>query len=370
VAEVNGVKITTADWQERVRFARVNLYNQLSTLAFYQQFGMDVTQQQQQIMTTLQLPELMGQQVLDEMVDEVLIRQEAEKRGITVTTEEVDELIQEAFNFFPNGTATPTITPTELVVEHPTLNSEQLTLYPSTSTPTPFLTATAELTSTPDQSVTATATFTPAPPTPTFVPQSPTATSTPYTLEGFEQQYDDSLDDFKNYNIGEKTLRTVYEIDILRNKLREELAKDLPHTETQVLVRHILVADEATAQLVYDQLQAGQDFAKLAADFSQDPGSSSNGGYYDWAPASNYVPEFRDATLTQEIGVIGQPVKTEFGYHVIQVIGRAELPVTDSQFEQKKQTNLEDWLTTARESADIQTFDIWKTRVPTEPVLQ
>ena len=370
VAEVNGVKITTADWQERVRFARVNLYNQLSTLAFYQQFGMDVSQQQNQIMSTLQLPEVLGQQVLDEMVGEILIRQEAEKRGITVSAEEVDKMIQEAFNFFPNGTATPTITPTELVVEHPTLSSEQLTLYPSTSAPTPFLTPTLEPTTTPDRSVTATATFTPAPPTPTFVPQSPTATSTPYTLEGFEQQYDDSLTDFKTYNISEKTLRAVYEMEILRNKLKEELAKDLPHTETQVLVRHILVADEATAQLVYDQLQAGQDFAKLAADFSQDPGSATNGGYYDWAPASNYVPEFRDATLTQEIGVIGQPVKTEFGYHIIQVIGRQELPVTDSQLEQKKQTNFDDWLTATRESADIQIFDIWKTRVPTEPVLQ
>src|SRR5512134_3017532 len=39
VAEVNGVEITSGDWQERVRFARVNLYNQLQTLSFYQQFG-------------------------------------------------------------------------------------------------------------------------------------------------------------------------------------------------------------------------------------------------------------------------------------------------------------------------------------------
>lgn len=370
VAEVNGETITTGDWQERVRFARVNLYNQLSTLAFYQQFGMDVTQQQNQIMSTLQLPELLGQQVLDEMVNDALIRQEAEKRGITVTSEEVDKMVQEAFNFFPSGTPTATVTPTEMVVGYPTLNSEQLTLYPPTLTPTAVLTSTPAPTSTPDKSVTATATATVAPPTPTFVPQSPTATSTPYTLEGFQTQYAESLTTFEGYEISEKTLRSVYEMDILRNKLKEELARDLAHTDTQVLVRHILVSDEVTAQLVYDQLQAGQDFAKLAADFSTDPGSAANGGYYDWAPASNYVPEFRDATLTQEIGVIGKPVKTEYGYHIIQVIGREELPTTDSQFEQKKQSIFDEWLTATRDSADIQTFDVWKERVPTGPVLQ
>jgi parvulin-like peptidyl-prolyl isomerase len=370
VAEVNGEQITTADWQERVRFQRVSLYNQLSTLAFYQQFGMDVSQQQNQIMSTLQLPELVGQQVLDQMVDEALIRQEAAKRGITVSSEEVDEKVQEAFNFFPNGTATPTVTPTEFVVEYPTLSSQQLTLYPSTLTPTAVMTSTPAPTSTPDRSATATATSTVAPPTPTFVPQSPTATSTPFTLEGFEKEYDESLTTFKGYEISEKTLRSVYEMDLLRSKLKEELAKDLARTDTQVLVRHILVTDEATAQLVYDQLKAGQDFAKLAADFSTDPGSAANGGYYDWAPASNYVAEFRDATLTQEIGEIGQPVQTEYGYHVIQVIGREELPTTDTQFEQKKESVFEEWLTTARESADIQKFDIWQDRVPTGPVLQ
>ena len=135
-------------------------------------------------------------------------------------------------------------------------------------------------------------------------------------------------------------------------------------------MQHILVEDEAQAKLVSELLKDGEEFGKVAADFSKDPGSASSGGYYDWAPASNYVAEFRDAVLTQEIGVIGAPVKTEFGYHIIQVIAREELPITDSQFEQKKQTSFDEWLTTAREGAEIQTFDIWRERVPTEPVLQ
>lgn len=370
VAEVNGVKILTGEWQERVRLERVNLYNQLSRYQFFQQsFGMDTTQQQQEISLQLSMTETIGENVLNQMENEILIRQEAEKRGITVSEEEVENLLHEAYGFFPDGTPTPTLTPTEFAL--PTLNAQQLLLYPPTSTPTEVLTSTPEATATPDKSATATATATTAPPTPTLVPEAATTASpTPYTIEGYEQRFQETITEFKSYGISEKTLRNVYEIELIRNKLQDEMAKELSRTETQVLVQHILVADEIAAQTIYDRLQRGEDFAELATRFSTDPGSAATGGYYDWAPASNYVPEFRDATLTQEIGVVGEPVKTDYGYHIIKVIGREELPITDAQFDQKKQTTFEEWVTAARESADIQTFDIWKDRVPTEPVLQ
>ena len=93
-----------------------------------------------------------------------------------------------------------------------------------------------------------------------------------------------------------------------------------------MLVRHVLVDTEDIANQVYALLQSGQDFAKVAKDFSKDTGSATTGGVYDWAPASNYVPEFKDAVLNQKIGEIGKPVKTQYGYHVIQVIGREESP--------------------------------------------
>ena len=125
------------------------------------------------------------------MTDEILIRQEAEKRGITVSKEEIDNYFKETFGFFPNGTATPTITPTEFVF--PTISSEQMTIYPSTSTPTEAPTGTAAPTGTPDRSVTPTATATQAPPTPTFVPEQATASPTPYTLEGYQKDYDEML---------------------------------------------------------------------------------------------------------------------------------------------------------------------------------
>ena len=125
VAKVNGVTITTGEWQERVKFQRAQMLNAYNQYSFYQQnFGFDYSQQLQQITGTLNAPELLGQQVIDQMTDEILIRQEAEKRGITVSKEEIDDYFKETFGFFPNGTATPTITPTEFVF--PTISSEQL----------------------------------------------------------------------------------------------------------------------------------------------------------------------------------------------------------------------------------------------------
>jgi parvulin-like peptidyl-prolyl isomerase len=368
VAVVNGVKITTQQWQERVRLERINLYNQLNRYQFFQQsFGMDTTQQQQEILGQLNSTETIGQRVLDQMVDDVLVRQEAEKRGITASKAEVETLLQEAYNFYPNGSPTPTITPTE--VKYPTMSAQELTIYPSTATATEAPTETAVPNSTPDAAVTPTATFTAGPPSPTPVPELPTQSPTPYTLEGFQKQYNDTLTEFKGYGISEQTLREVYETQILRTKLQENMAKDLPHQEVQVWARHILVDTEVAAKQVEELLKAGEPFEKVARDLSKDTGSAEKGGDLGWAPASNYVPEFKDAVLKQEIGVIGPPVKTQYGFHIIQVIARQELPLTNDQFQQAVQTTFNDWLTAAREKADKKIYDVWKERVPTEPVL-
>jgi peptidyl-prolyl cis-trans isomerase D len=367
VAKVNGITITTGEWQERVKFQRAQMINLFNQYQMYQQFGMDASQQLQQIAGMLQSPEILGQQVLDQMTDEILIRQEAEERGISVSRAEVDAYFQETFGFFPDGTATPTITPTEFVF--PTLSSEQLTIYPSTATPTEASTSTVTPTATIDRSATPQPTATTAPPTPTFVPQEPTTTSTPYTLEGFQTDYDELLEGYVTYGISEQTVRSAYEADLLRKKLRDDITKDMPQTEEQVWARHILLETEEEANAAYERLQNGEDFADVAGKISKDTGSAANGGDLGWQPRSFFVSEFGDAAFTQEIGEIGQPLQSDFGYHIIQVIAREELPLSDTQYEQKKETALSDWLTAAREEATIETFETWKERVPTEPAL-
>jgi len=366
IAKVNGVTITTGQWQERVQLQRFNLLNLYNTYQFYQQnFGMDTSQQLQQIQLTLQSPETLGQQVLDQMIEDILIRQEAEKRGISVSADEVEAAIQEAYNFSPNGTPTPTITPTEFSL--PTLSSEQLTIYPATATPTEVLTSTPAPTNTPDNSVTPTATSTIAPPTPTFVPQNATATATPFTLEGFKTEFAKSMDNFKASGVSEATIRAAYENQLFRQKLEEVITADTPRTEEQVWARHILVADKGKAATVMALLKHGTDFGKLARDFSTDTGSGAKGGDLGWFGKGAMVAEFEKAAFSMKIGEISEPIQSQFGYHIIQVLGHDNIPLNASQYEEKRKTAFTEWLTKTREAADITIFDVWKQRVPTAP---
>ena len=366
IAEVNGEKITIEHWQERVQMQRVNLANVYQRYQlFQQQFGMDVTQQLQEVEYYLQSPEAIGQLVLDQMIDEMLISQEAEKRGITVSEDEIEQAIREVYRFYPDGTPVPTITPTAF--EYPTLTSKQLTLYPATATPTKVLTSTPAPTSTPDPAVTATATFTAAPPTPTFVPEDITPTSTPYTLDGYNAQYQETVDDYKSYGISEATFRAVYRNDLLRKKLTEVITADVSATAEQVWARHILVNDFSLAGTVSFLLEQGEDFAKIAKNYSKDSGSANKSGDLGWFSKGAMVPEFEEAAFSQEIGEIGEPVQSQFGYHIIQVLDRQELPLSAEQLQQNRDSAFAEWQVSALAEAEISTNESWAQYLPPMP---
>jgi hypothetical protein len=83
------------------------------------------------------------------------------------------------------------------------------------------------------------------------------------------------------------------------------------------------------AEDVVDQLAAGADFASLAAEVSDDPGSAEQGGELGCQPQGAYVEEFDEAVWDQPIGRVGAPVRTDFGYHVIVVETRGEVTFED-----------------------------------------
>jgi parvulin-like peptidyl-prolyl isomerase len=365
VAVVNGEKITVAEFQERVQLQRVNLYNNYQKYLFFQSnFGGDYSQQIQQLQSTMQSPEILGQQVVDQLVDEVLVRQEAKKLGISVSDDEVEKFIQEqTYRYYPKGTSIPTVTPTAF--SYPTPGALQLTLFPYTATPTEAPTATPSPTATPV--LNPTATFTAGAPTPTFVPEI-APTSTPYTLDGYKAEYKKTLDQYKAYGITEATLRSAYKNLIMRDKVKEKITADVPATAEQVHARHILVADEATAQKVLDLLKSGGDFTELAKQYSTDTGSAVNGGDLGWFTRGMMVAEFETAAFTQKIGEIGQPVKSQFGYHIIQVVDRQNLALTADQLQRSRDTVFSDWLTTIRDGAQVTKNDTtWKSEIPVLP---
>lgn len=379
VATVNAEKISIRDFQAQTRYARQGLINQaVQTAQFMQYFGSSpetaASFQNQLFQIQAQLnPETVGQNVVDQLVDHALVRQEAEKRGITVTQEEINKALQEGFGYFPEGT--PTVEPTLPVVPTSTLNPTQLALVPPTSTPTatPTITATAELTATAEITPTSEATATPSvepSATPTLAP---TATSTPYTLEGYQTEYQKALDGMKeSIDFREADLRYVVEMQLYSEKLMDAVLQDLNVTpeQEQVWARHILVADEETAKTVIDRLNEGEDFAALAAELSTDTSNKDRGGDLQWFGRGVMDPAFEEAAFNLNVGEISQPVQSQSGWHVIQALGHETRSLSDSEYQQYRQREFQNWLTDQREKAAVEINDErWKANVPAEPTL-
>jgi foldase protein PrsA len=90
----------------------------------------------------------------------------------------------------------------------------------------------------------------------------------------------------------------------------------------QVQARHILVPDLATANKVEAQLKSGADFAALAKQYSKDPGSKDKGGELGFFRRGQMVPAFDKVAFSLPVHAISPPVKSPFGYHIIQVEAR------------------------------------------------
>ena len=394
VVSVNGDRITTEFFQQQVRYGRYSLIrNAMNTYQFMQMFGNNPSTgsqfvgQLQQIKNELQ-PQTIGKQVIDQLTDNLLIRQEAKKRGITVSDAEMQKAFQEAFGFFPGGTPTPT--PTLKPLPTSTLSAFQMTVTAPTATPvvtttptvtaslaapaatlTATVTASAQITS--SQGTTTTQPAQTVVPTPTQ-PLTPTATATPYTLDAYKKNYKDTVDNFqKQYAITEATLRYVIESQIYREKVMAAVIGETPRAQEQVWARHILVADEAQANTLLKEIQADDaaTWVKLAAANSTDTSNKDKGGDLGWFGKGRMVPEFDQAAFALKVGeVVSRPVKTSFGFHIIQALGHEDRPLSDQDYEQERQTRFQDWLTQAKAAAKIDSFkDIWVDRVPAEPTL-
>lgn len=140
----------------------------------------------------------------------------------------------------------------------------------------------------------------------------------------------------------------------------------------EVHVRHILIkpseirSEAATKRLVeklYDRIKAGEDFAELAKSFSEDPGSALNGGDLNWIDPNALVPEFREVMASSQQGVVSKPFKTQYGWHVLEVLGRRATDSTTQAREQQALTvlrnrkydeELQTWLRQIRDEAYVE----------------
>ncbi|NJN79666.1 MAG: hypothetical protein HC797_03880 [Anaerolineales bacterium] len=357
IAKVGEKEILLSEFEPRVRLQRQNLLAQYVQYQQYAQF-IDVSSQIQQIEFQLNTPQTVGQAVLDQLINEEIIRQEAAKRGITVTEEELQEAIRNGFNYYPNGTPTPTITPTAFLT--PEMPIEALLIItptlPATATLEPTATAQLAEGETPQPTITTTLTSTPLP-TGTVGPTStPLPTATPYTEEGFQSTLNDLSEDLTKLGFSEEYYRSFFETQILERKLREQITADEVPTQTQVWARHILVADAQTANDIIARIQAGEDFAELAKELSTDTASAVQGGDLGWFGSGQMVAEFETAAfaLDKPGDITLQPVQSSFGFHIIQLVAKQERPLTADEFETAKNTAFQAWLLSAREEYAVE----------------
>ncbi|MNV74530.1 Chaperone SurA precursor [compost metagenome] len=137
-------------------------------------------------------------------------------------------------------------------------------------------------------------------------------------------------------------------------------------------VRHILIkpseirSEAATQQLaekLYERIQAGEDFAELAKSYSEDPGSALNGGDLNWIDPNALVPEFREVMANTPQGKLSKPFQTQFGWHVLEVLGRRATDSTSQAREQQAMTvlrnrkydeELQTWLRQIRDEAYVE----------------
>jgi parvulin-like peptidyl-prolyl isomerase len=295
LAIVNGQRIRVIDYQKRIRFWVSNYQDTAGPDAFA-----NLEEEQK---TSFY------QQVADQLIQEAIIEQEADKYDIVVSKDEIEIEIEEAWFGHYRTPPTPTPSPT------------------------------------------------PDPDAPPVDAGTPLPTATPDTPEAYQEQYDTFVQNvLKPARLSEADFRRIVRATLLRDKLKKAMVPSVPTEEEQVRfryltatdaaeltqaridlergftvevhARHILVDTEQEALDVLQRLAAGEDFAALAAELSTDTSNKDQGGDLGFFGRGQMVPAFEQAAFSGDIGVYPTPVETEFGFHVIEILERRETPYT------------------------------------------
>lgn len=186
-----------------------------------------------------------------------------------------------------------------------------------------------------------------------------------------ESAFQDAL---KQFGFTENSFRDEIRKGLLVEKVRKEAVGDAEPTDEEVqdfynqnkdtqftrpeqrCVRHILFTEdqEDEANKVKQELDNGGDFEELASEYSQDPGSKDKGGDLGCNPKGSFTPEFDDAVFDAKEGEIVGPVKTDFGFHILEVTDIQEegpvpleeaTPKIKEQLSQRRQaTEFDAWI--------------------------
>jgi len=170
--------------------------------------------------------------------------------------------------------------------------------------------------------------------------------------------------DVKNYLLIKKLLEPEIKITEDEMKTYFEENKGSFATAEQVKASHILVADEKTAKEIKQKLDNGEDFATLAKKYSTDESTKDKGGELGYFAKGTMVTEFDNVAFTLPVNKISDPVKTEYGYHIIKVEDKkaaqaanyeaSKAEIKETLFDQKVDAEYQTWIDSKKKNYDIE----------------
>ena len=337
VISLEGETVKADQFEQQVRWMRRNRIIEIDQiLVTYQQLGGSpeiyayFEGQLNQAITQLQQPTLIGQEVLQMISQDLILLVEAKELGIEIDDARIDREIQEAFGFFIDGTPTPQAT---LDLPEPTGDADEDNGEDASPDPTA---------------------------TPLLVP-------TEYTEELFQSNYQEFVDSLKNDGIKEQTIRDIVRMAVIRQEVRDAVSGDVERTQEQVQIQHILVAEEETALEVLQQLEEGESFADLAAEYSLDTSNASLGGDLGWFGRGQMVTPFEEVAFALEAGEISDPVQTDFGWHILKSNGKEDRQLDINAYEQLRNQAFSAWLAEKETQYEPEINENWTKFVPSEP---
>jgi parvulin-like peptidyl-prolyl isomerase len=187
-------------------------------------------------------------------------------------------------------------------------------------------------------------------------------------FDGDEQKYKDELEkqglteeqvlkDLRTRMLSEKIFEKVTsEVEVTDADIQAYYEENRSQFETPASreVRHILVKSKAKADDIHAQLENGGNFANLAKQFSEDPASKNEGGKFTAQKGATVAP-FDEVAFELETGELSEPVKTQFGWHIIEAVGdieeattqplsEVEKSISTTLLEEKKNQRINDWI--------------------------
>ncbi len=326
VATVNGTPIRTDTYQRWVQYQRYALRSTLNQID--QQISQldpnDETQQflvsylqQQRNQVQAQIGALTTTAPLDTLIEDELVRQEAARRNLTVTPEEVQKEIEQGFGY---NLETPTPAPTPSAAPSPTAGPEAT---PTAGTPEPTAT--------------------------------PMPTPTPMSEDEFNRRYGEYIRSLQEgAGVSEAQFREMVRLNILYRKLQEAMSAEVPASDEQVHARIIQVETEEEAKAALERIRAGEDFATVAQEVSTDTATKEQGGDKGWFPRGQNLTEIDDAAFALQPGQVSDVVKTSYGFYIIKIEEReADRPLDESVLAQRRSMALDEWLDKQRADVSV-----------------